>query len=99
MAERHHGLYLRANEQGIQPAVTVRDDPGVVSVVLATLLAKDAVEEGVHHHVANLDAQFGEKPLRPLTSLTDEDAAGNRLVGSGVLAEHEHAGGTVETPA
>ena len=62
-------------------------------------LPVDAVEEGVDHHVAAVDAELEEEALQAMAGLPDEDPPGDRLVLGGVLADDEHARGAVEPPA
>jgi hypothetical protein len=63
---------------------------------LAAALSENAVEEGVDHDVAPVDAELGQEPLYALPGFADEDPAHDRLVSGGILAEDQHSGRSIE---
>ena len=77
--------------------MAVGGDPRRVRVLRRA--AVDAVEEGVDHHVAAIEAELEQEALQPVARLPDEDPPGDGLVLGGVLPDDEHARRRVEAPA
>src|ERR1700752_602024 len=68
-------------------------------MAITATLAKHAVEERVHHHVARLDPDLGEQSLCTLSGLAHKDATADGLVCGRILPEHQHLRGSVESTA
>ena len=76
-------------EDGVEPLVAIGGDPRRVGVLRRA--AVDAVEEGVDHHVAAIDAELEKEALQPVACLPDEDPPGDGLVLGGVLPDTSSA--------
>ncbi|UGX94117.1 hypothetical protein G6321_00052685 [Bradyrhizobium barranii subsp. barranii] len=68
-------------------------------MLVAAALPVDAVQEGVHHHVAPRDAELRQETLRPAARGADQNSAHDRLVLGGILTDDEHARRSVEPAA
>jgi len=64
-------------------------------VTIPAALTVDAIDEGVHHHVAAGKAKLLEEALNPVASSAHQRPAGDDLVLGRVLAYDEESGGAI----
>ncbi|GAA0007549.1 hypothetical protein BRDID11002_75550 [Bradyrhizobium diazoefficiens] len=97
--KRDDSLDVAGAQHGLEPFVAIVDDARLVLVLGAAALAVNAVQEGVHHHIALHDAELGQKALGPAARGADQDSAHDGLVLGGILADDEHTRRSVQPAA
>ena len=98
-SEGHDRLDRPRSQQRGEPLVAVLDDWRVADVLVTPALAVDAVEEGVDHHIASIEAELRQKALDAMSRRPNKDPADHRLVLGWILADTEETRGAVESAA
>src|SRR5947208_8031021 len=97
--ERDDGLDGALRKESGEPETAIRRNLRIARVVHGTVLAVSTVEKSVHHDVARIDSELGQKPLQSLSGRPNEDAPNEGFVLPGILTDDQHARGSVEPPA
>ena len=94
-AECHHRLNLLCGEEGLEPAMAVGNQLGVLAH-RHRYTAIYAVDEGIDEDIATSDPELRQEALQSSTRLSHQDAADDTLVLGRVLTDDHHAGGAVQ---